>query len=456
MNFLKRLLIATIFLPFLGYALLESELEDVMKKCVDEGHTHGMVIGVIDENGTRFYKYGNMGINDQRPVDQNTLFETGSVTKIFTSLLLSKMVEDKEVRFDDPIEKFFPDEVTIPSYKGKKITLLHLANHTAGYPYMPENFIMSDMFNPFYEYDVKFVHDLLSNYKLTYAPGTKYQYSNISIAVLGYILSKVSNKHFEVLLQEKLLNALDMKDSKVILTDEDQLKFAKAHIRNREVPHWDISDFYGAGGLHSTPKDLARFIEAYLGFYKTDLYDLLQKSLENRVPQDVPYLDVGSEWNITYQYTPEFMYHSGITGGHHVFVGFCPTTKKGIVLCSNSCALIADIGKAYLNANWYLKKNRQQVQIVPMMLPKFMGEYKDVNGGSKCTISLESNGHLSFLLLKWGYFTKVSLNPSSEKDFFIKSKPCEINFILNENDESIVEGMKVKYYDDHYEFKKIN
>jgi len=455
MNILKKILLSCLIAPFVSFAMTDVEIENIMKKCVDEGHTPGIVIGVIEEGGTKFYKYGSMAVDDPTPIDENAVFETGSITKIFTSLLFTEMLKNGDVKFDDPIEMYLPKSVKVPEYKGKKITLGHLATHRAGFDYMPKNFIMSDMYNPFSEYSVEYLYDYLSNFELPYEPGTQYRYSNVCVGLLAHILSLITNQEFEGLVSERLLNPMEMESTKINLTDEMLNRFAKAHIRNKIVPHWDVAVFDGAGGLHSTPKDLARFIEANLGYYETDVFPILKEAIETRHPQDLPYLDVGHEWNISYQYYPEIVFHGGATGGHQIFIGFCPETKKGVVVCSNSCSFIYDIGKNILNKKWYLKEFRQQSIIVPMMLHKFVGKYQNIEDGTTCSIDIKSQGHLSMLMLKWGYYPQIPMYPSTEKDFFLKVKPVEINFDLNEQDDNIIELMTVNYNGTIYKFKKI-
>ncbi|NGX63043.1 MAG: D-alanyl-D-alanine-carboxypeptidase/endopeptidase AmpH [Candidatus Anoxychlamydiales bacterium] len=454
MNFFKKIIFSIILAPFICFAMTSQEIKNIMKKCVDEGHSQGMVIAVIDENGTQFYKYGQMAVDDPTPIDENAVFETGSITKIFTSLLLTEMVKNGDVKLDDPIEMYLPKHLKLPEYNGKKITLGHLASHRAGFDYMPENFIMSDMYNPFSEYSVEYVYDYLSNLKLDYEPGSQYRYSNIGISLLCHIISLITNQEFEDLATERLFKPMGMESSKVHLTDEMKNRFAAAHIRDRKVPHWGCKEFEGAGALRSSAKDLARFIEANLGFYKTDVYPVLQDALKSRHPQEIPYLDVGHEWNISYQYKPEIVFHGGATGGHQVFIGFCPETKKGVVVCSNSCAWIYDIGKNILNKKWYLKEFRQQAIIVPMMLYKFIGDYTNIQDGSKCKILMKSQGHMSMLMLKWSYYPQIPLYPSTEKDFFMKVKPAQINFDLNKENDNIIDLMTINYNGKIYKFRK--
>lgn len=455
MKILKNLFFAFFLIPFISFGMTDAEIEKVMKECVDEGHNQGMVIAVIKEDGTKYYKYGKMAVDDPTMIDENTIFETGSITKIFTSLLLEEMVSRGEVALNDPIEKFLPQNVKVPDYNGKKINLEHLSTHTAGFPYMPVNFLMSDMYNPFKEYSVEFLYDFLSNYKLPFEPGTNYIYSNVCIGTLGFCLSLKAGKDYESLVYERILKPLGMESTKVNLTDELKKKFAKAHIRNKIVSHWDVAVFDGAGGLHSSCKDLARFIEANLGFYETPLFPILKAAYQARCKQDIPYLDVGHEWNISYQYKPEIIYHGGATGGHQLFIGFCPENKIGVVVCSNSAAYIYDIGKNILNKEWYLKKYRKQIITTPMMLYKFAGEYQNTQDGSSCSIIMDDQGYLSVLMLKWGYYPQACIYPSSERDFFMKERPIEIHFDLNNQNEQIVELMTIKYAGSIFKYKKI-
>ncbi len=456
MKILKKLFfVFLVLVPFFSYAMTSEEIEKIMIECVDGGHTQGMVIAVIKEDGTKFYKYGKMAVDDPTPMDENAIFETGSITKIFTSLLLEEMVSRNEVALDDPMEKYLPPNVKVPDYKGKKITLEHLSTHTAGFPYVPVNFLMNDMYNPFCEYSIEYLYDFFASYKLPFEPGTNYIYSNVCIGTLGYILSLKAGKDYEQLVYERILKPLGMESTKVNLNDEMQKRFAKAHIRNKIVPHWGVAVFDGAGGLHSTAKDLARFIEANLGFYKTPLYPILKAAYQARCKQDIPNLDVGHEWNISYQYKPEIIYHGGATGGHQLFIGFCPETKTGVVVCSNSAAYIYDIGKNILNKGWYLKTYRQQIITTPMMLYKFHGEYKNIEDRSPCKVTLDDQGYLSVLLLEWGYYPATPIFPSTEKDFFMKARPIEIHFDLNKENEQIVDFMNIEYAGRTYKFKKI-
>ena len=81
-----------------------------------------------------FFSFGNMSIAHNIPVNENTLFNIGSITKTFTTLLLADMVKQGLVNLTDPIERYLPSSVKVPEFNGQKITLEHLATHTSGLP----------------------------------------------------------------------------------------------------------------------------------------------------------------------------------------------------------------------------------------------------------------------------------------------------------------------------------
>src|SRR4051812_18900798 len=84
----------------------------------------GIVVGIIDANGRRYISHGAFGVNDPRPAGNDTVFEIGSTTKIFTSTILADMVRRGEVSLDDPVARYLPPEAKIPRRGGKQITLL--------------------------------------------------------------------------------------------------------------------------------------------------------------------------------------------------------------------------------------------------------------------------------------------------------------------------------------------
>src|SRR6202040_361766 len=99
----------------------------------------GIVVGVVDTNGRRVVAHRNLANSDPRTLDGDTIFEIGSISKVFTSLLLADMVNRKEVALDDAAAKYLPENVRMPERNGKAITLLDLSTHSSGLPPLPGN-----------------------------------------------------------------------------------------------------------------------------------------------------------------------------------------------------------------------------------------------------------------------------------------------------------------------------
>ena len=119
----------------------DPEIHRILQQRIDiEKQSLGIVVGVIDANGRRIVAHGRFGADDARAVDGYTIFEIGSVTKVFTALALAEMATQGEVSLDDPVAKYLPAGVTMPERGGRKITLRDLATHMSGLPRLPDNF----------------------------------------------------------------------------------------------------------------------------------------------------------------------------------------------------------------------------------------------------------------------------------------------------------------------------
>jgi len=161
------------------------EIREILVKRIDQQkQAVGLVVGVVEPAGRRVVTHGNIANGDSRIVDGDTIFEIGSVTKVFTSLLLADMVTRKEVALDDPAAKYLPnlvktpkaENVKMPERNGKSITLHDLSTHTSGLPRLPNNMKFSNPRNPYANYSVDDLHQFLSTYELPRDAGSEYEY----------------------------------------------------------------------------------------------------------------------------------------------------------------------------------------------------------------------------------------------------------------------------------------
>ena len=170
---LKSLLLPLICLGFLfpvsqaqeSYSISEEVQKNVQSR-IDNGINPGIVIGVIEGDNTQFASFGVKSVVSKEPVDKNSVFEIGSISKTFTGIILADMALKKQLSLEDPLQKFLPEGVTAPTRNSEEIRLVQMANHTSALPRMPTNFTPADPANPYVDYSEEQVYALLDGYDL--------------------------------------------------------------------------------------------------------------------------------------------------------------------------------------------------------------------------------------------------------------------------------------------------
>ena len=171
--------------PTTSLAPTDSDIRQILVDRIDKyQQSVGIVVGVIGPNGRRIVAYGKLDQGSLQPLNGDTIFEIGSITKVFTSLLLADMAQRGELALDDPIAKYLPTGVKLPE-RGRQITFQALATHTSGLPADPPDLSSRDPANPLADYSVEQLYAFLSNYALTHDVGSRYEYSNLGAALFG-------------------------------------------------------------------------------------------------------------------------------------------------------------------------------------------------------------------------------------------------------------------------------
>jgi CubicO group peptidase (beta-lactamase class C family) len=316
--------------------------EDIRKLLVqrvdDYKQAVGMVVGVIDANGRRIVSYGALAKDDKRPLNGDTVYEIGSITKVFTSLILVDMVRKGEVALTDPVAKYLPDTVKVPTGNDRPITLQDLATHTSGLPAMPSNFKPTNMQNPYADYTVDQMYQFLSGYALTRDIGSQYEYSNFAVGLLGTALARKAGKDYETLVRERITGPLKMHDTAIALSDDLKKRLAQGHNPAlTPVSNWDLPPaFAAAGALRSTANDMLTFISVPLGFTESPLAQDFASMYAPRHPTGMGPIDVALGWHIRKTDGGEIIWHNGGTGGYRTFIGFDLKARTGVVVLSNA------------------------------------------------------------------------------------------------------------------------
>jgi serine-type D-Ala-D-Ala carboxypeptidase/endopeptidase len=338
--------------------------ENVPKILVDRidvyRKSRGIVVGTIGPEGSKIYSYGALDATQPaRLPDGDTVFEIGSATKVFTSLVLADMVQRGEVKLDDPVSKYLPTTVKMPERNGRKITLLDLATHTSGLPRLPANLKPKDPSNPYADYTAEQMHAFLSGYELTRDIGSRYKYSTLSVGLLGHVLALRADMDYEKLVQTRVLGPLKMTSSGITLTPETSKRLARGHSETVEpVPNWDspalAGALAGAGAIRSTANDLLKFLAANIGLTQTSLAPAMKSMLDVRKPTGVPNLEVALAWHVHSKENDQIIWHNGGTSGYHCGMGFDPKTRRGAVVLSNSTNDMNDIGYHLVDSRYPL------------------------------------------------------------------------------------------------------
>jgi serine-type D-Ala-D-Ala carboxypeptidase/endopeptidase len=314
-----------------------------------------IVVGVITPNGTQVSGYGNISRSNHTTVDGDTIFDIGSLTKLFVGVSLMDMVNQGLVKLDDPLEKYLPANVTVPTYQGHKITLQDLVTHTSGLPYFPPGWCNPKCFNT--NYTTQEVYQFISNSSLATRPGVKDVYSNIGAGILGHALSLKAGVPLEQLIKDRILNVLGMNSSGIAMNatgvsvpEDIKSRFAKGHMAGNESNLVFLPQaVQGAGAMYSTVNDLLKFLSANMGLIDTKLNDAMQESRTIRHPVtefQLPFVDpsghespahgyVGSDWNIQTDLGKTIIWRNGGIDGYNSLIAFNPDKQLGVaILCS--------------------------------------------------------------------------------------------------------------------------
>jgi CubicO group peptidase (beta-lactamase class C family) len=245
----------------------------------------GLAIGVLAGSERLYFGYGAIAKGSDRVPDERTVFEIGSITKVFTAILMQEMAGRGEVKVDQPVRELLPPGTAVPKRGDREVTLFDLSTHSAGFPRMPSNWQegMKSEAEPYANYTPELLYKALATTRLRWRPGTKDDYSNYGVGLLGHALELRGAKPYEELLGERVLRPLGMTDTTVTFSEDQQKRLATGHSEDGQpTSYWDIRTLGGAGALRSTVAEMLTFLRANLIPAETPLKDALAACHEPR------------------------------------------------------------------------------------------------------------------------------------------------------------------------------
>ena len=434
----------TRILPFLAVAVLgllpanapaqhfpaDSALTAFIGSQLEEGRAGGIVVGVMEADGsTRVVSLGSAGVN-ARPFGPESLFEIGSITKVFTATLLAEMGDRGEVSFSDPVAKYLPDEVRMPVRGGRQITLLDLATHHSALPRVPDNMPRSNRLNPFADYTVEHLYAFLSAHELRRDISADFEYSNLAVGLLGHTLGRAKDMSYEALVRKRVLEPLGMAMTGV--TTEGDLRdwMTEGHdAAGNVMPPWQMPALAGAGALRSNAEDMLTFLAANIGPPESSLERAMRFTHEIQEQLD-PRSGIGLAWRVERVGEVTMLFHTGGTAGFQTFVGFDPERGVGAVVLANanpagSNHVAGAIGRQLINPGTQAAPEHEHAENV---LRAYVGRY-EVRPGRFISVTLE-NGTL--FAQPTGQ-RRASLVPVSEARFSLNGREVYISFTRDES-----------------------
>jgi D-alanyl-D-alanine carboxypeptidase len=357
---------------------------EMVEAFLRERDVPGATVGIVGPDGLLAVQAFGVADRERRiAATPQTIYQIGSVTKVFTATLLVKLVENGTLRLDDRVGKWLPSDA-VPD---DAMTLRHLVTHTAGLPHDPVNRVDQDgVMQPYSR------QDLLTGLRATVLqspPGTRWSYSNLGFALLGYLMERATGQTYEALVRRYISAPLAMHATAIAPIDESGLAIHYWPEDNprRQRPRWRFGEVAAFGGLTSTVPDLSLFVALHLRTLEDERPPLSGLAIARmQTPQTVFGAwdrGMGIGWMMLRQ--PDgtvAVHHGGEVDGHSSFIKLSPANRVGVIVLSNlGGATAGDLGDRVF-ASVLEQTRRQNVMTrAEAFAAFFRGEWADAAAG---------------------------------------------------------------------------
>ena len=347
----RTLIVALLALPSVALAQLNAAYDAYITKAMADFKVPGLAIAVVRNDSVIFAKgYGTRTLGKAEPVDANTVFAIGSVSKAFTATLAAMMVDEGKMRWDDPATNYLPSLELFDPYVSKELTLRDLLTHRSG-------LARGDLMWYATDYSADEILRRVRFLRPAWSFRSRYGYQNIMYLAAGQAVSKAAGKDWNALVRERIFTPLGMERTTTSTK-------ALAAATNVATPHQDVDDtlrvinwhnidaIAPAGAINSTANDMAKWLRLQLAAGKWSGKSLVSAGALNEThsPQVVtplsadakqinPFTHLGAYgmgWVIQDYRGREIRQHGGNIDGMSALATLLPEEKLGVVVLTNA------------------------------------------------------------------------------------------------------------------------
>ncbi|MCG8307927.1 MAG: beta-lactamase family protein [Cytophagales bacterium] len=335
-----------------------------------EEYNLGMGSLAISKNHQISYQnaFGYAQMSDSIQSAKETYYRIGSVTKIFTAVLIFQLIEEGQLNLDDRINTYFPEVLN-----AQLISVENLLNHSSGL----SNYSDEPDFQK-WKYEAKSrkeLLDIVTNTRSTFEPGSQHEYSNSNFLLLSLILEKVSGKSYQRLLNDRILSQVGLTKTYYETAADTVSRKSRSYKYNNgswDIQREDVAENHlGAGVIVSTPSDLLKFIDALFSFKLIE-----EESLKKMISTNQDY----GSGVFKFQFESDIAYgHEGRINEYYTTLIHFPNSKLSIAYCTNGIGYPRnDIIKAVvhiLSDQNYALPNFSGIRSSEEALTEFTGNY---------------------------------------------------------------------------------
>jgi serine-type D-Ala-D-Ala carboxypeptidase/endopeptidase len=325
---------------------------DLLRAEVGRRGGGGIVLGLLNADGsTRVLSYGDAG-PDALPLGPETTFEIGSVTKVFTGILLAEAAGRGEISLTEPIETYLSDTLHVPTRGGRHITALDLATHRSGI----QDGRLS-VGQPGTAFRVDNLYAALSGYELTRDIGSVYEYSNFGIDLLAGVLDRATDGDYEQTVNDRILTPLGLRNTGYTPTAATLEHAAQSFDKTGHVVPTPVfgkgkaRSVRGSVGMTSNVEDMLAFLKANINPPNSRLGEAMRMARQARARiSNGDQAWMGLTWHLRIvEGGQEIVWKNGGVRGFLTYIGFDPRARVGVVLLANAPGGLTNFGHHLVN-----------------------------------------------------------------------------------------------------------